>query len=132
MTCHYPNQGSVPHWLCQEICVNQSEAPPRSGYWHVISMEFFALIPLTPFRGETSGGLAIFAEFLHIITTFSRSKFHTQHFRFMGLDLRNFIKEHQVVNPVKKKLQRKKLAHKSNNSYFVSPLIFLYAPYLQK
>ena len=38
-----------------EICFNQSEALPRSGWWRVISMEF--LRSLTSFRWETSGGV---------------------------------------------------------------------------
>ena len=36
MTCHYPDLDRAA-W---EICFNQSEALSRSGYWHVISMEF--------------------------------------------------------------------------------------------
>ena len=30
---------------------------PRSGLWHVISMEFSALVPQMSFHGETSGGI---------------------------------------------------------------------------
>ena len=38
MTCHYADLENASDWLKQIF--NQSEALPRSGYWHVISMEF--------------------------------------------------------------------------------------------
>ena len=41
MMCHYLDLCSASDWSChQRICFNQSEAPSRSGEWHVISMEF--------------------------------------------------------------------------------------------
>ena len=32
--------------------IDQSEAPSRSGLWHVISMEFYGLVPQTSFCGK--------------------------------------------------------------------------------
>ena len=40
-----------------EICFNQSEALPRSRQGHVISKDFSAPVPQTPFCGKISDGL---------------------------------------------------------------------------
>ena len=41
MRRHYPDLGSASDWLNQiSHADDQSEALPRSGYWHVISMKF--------------------------------------------------------------------------------------------
>ena len=50
-TRHYPDLGSASDWLKQIF--NQSDALPRSRWWHVTSMEF-----LRSFPGETCGGVA--------------------------------------------------------------------------
>ena len=42
----------------RQICFNQSEALPRSGQWHVISMEFLHPFFRRQFGGEIVGGFA--------------------------------------------------------------------------
>ena len=50
---HYLDLGSASDWSChQRICFNQSEAPPRSGEWHVTSMEFLLSFFRLHFKGK--------------------------------------------------------------------------------
>ena len=51
MMRHYPDLGSASDWM--EQIINQSGVLLRSGYWHVISMEF-----LRSFLGQACGGVA--------------------------------------------------------------------------
>ena len=54
MKRYHPDMGSgAPDWSYrQRICFNQSEAPPRSGEWHVISMEFLQSFLRLLFKGN--------------------------------------------------------------------------------
>ena len=64
-TCYHLDLAS--DWLCRKgNYFNQSEALPRSRQWHVISMEFCAVLPQASFCGETSGSVAICRLFSHL------------------------------------------------------------------
>ena len=53
MTCHYPDLGSVYDWSCCEgNLVSQSEALPRFGKCHVISVEFLQSLLRRYFAGK--------------------------------------------------------------------------------
>ena len=51
----YSNLRGIPPNKSRPAIWNQSETPTRSGWWHVITMEFLRSFSLTSFRRETPG-----------------------------------------------------------------------------
>ena len=65
MMRHYPDLGRrASDWMKQII--NQLGAPPRSGYWHVISVEFLSLFPKFHFAVKSVVALRNVGSFLKL------------------------------------------------------------------